>query len=989
MSNPIFRGDAVPVAQVTRVTPGTVLDGHEYSLKINGKLVTVVAESDSESDLVEALADAVNASTIPEFQELTAEADGATLVLTSNEPGVPFVVTSMSGDYETDEYQVITISNSPTGGTFMLTFHYIDSFGLEQTETTGTIAYNASAGTVQTALTGLTHIGSGNATVTGDAGGPYTVHFTGSLARTDVLPLTVNYSGLTGGDAALVIATIQTAVTGTNEVQTVTLVSATGGTFKLSFDGYQTAALAYNVSTAAMQTALQGLPSIGSGNATVSGSAGSSYVVSFASGLAHRNVPMLAIDASSLTVAHAVVTVTTEGSSGSATSVGPIVAGSGASVADPASAYYPNWTYPGRVTVDDGSGAYCVSTTTSPTEFLVATNFGFAIPGTSTILGIEVSESRYCPMVNGSYDRSVKLTVDGVTGSGVDHSATDAWATSFGTKTWGGATDLWGLTLTPAIINSASFGVVLQATLNGSSYAGYVDWIKVKIYYSDPTTGTNEVQSLAVTGSPAAGTFTLNFDGAVTPALPYSATASAVQTALRGLPSIGPTGVTCTGGPLPGTAVTITFGGTLAYTNVSLIVATSNGIGYTIVETTPGVTGLNEIHALSLAGQDVWGGTFTLTWSGQTTSALAYSADSSTISAALIALSNIAPGEISVTGGPFPDYPIYVEWTGANAETDVALLTSASSLKNGIVNIDAFDPLVISTEVFAAGPNHWNDPTNWTTSRVPDWGDSVTLSSGETDIRYGLRQVSPFTVDTVNDQVIPSGCDLIVGQIVRCWSSNTLPAGLSAGTNYYITEVDPVSGKLKLSTSAGGATVNITGSGTGTHYIGVQLSATSPLPALFVDARFTGHVGLPQISDNDYWEYRPRYLVIGIDPSGSKIAIIGQGEGSGSGLIRLDTGLDQVTLEVLGSGGADETNMPALNWLGVNSANVVTIYDGDFGAAYFAGEVATLNRLNEYAGQVRLGSVTFAGSSPMLDKTGGELTTRDQATLSGVLRLRG
>ena len=56
--------------------------------------------------------------------------------------------------------------------------------------------------------------------------------------------------------------------------------------------------------------------------------------------------------------------------------------------------------------------------------------------GTSTILGIEVSESRYCPMTNGSY-RSVKLTVDGVTGSGTDHSATDAWATSFGTKTWG------------------------------------------------------------------------------------------------------------------------------------------------------------------------------------------------------------------------------------------------------------------------------------------------------------------------------------------------------------------------------------------------------------------------------------------------------------------------------------------------------------------------------------------------------------------------
>ena len=48
---------------------------------------------------------------------------------------------------------------------------------------------------------------------------------------------------------------------------------------------------------------------------------------------------------------------------------------------------------------------------------------------------------------------------------------------------------------------------------------------------------------------------------------------AAVQTALRALSNIGATGVTCSGGALPGTDVVITFGGTLAYTDVSLIVA--------------------------------------------------------------------------------------------------------------------------------------------------------------------------------------------------------------------------------------------------------------------------------------------------------------------------------------------------------------------------------------------------------------------------------
>jgi HK97 family phage major capsid protein len=61
----------------------------------------------------------------------------------------------------------------------------------------------------------------------------------------------------------------------TNEVQTVTITgSATGGTFTLTFRGATTSGLAYNAAAATVQTALQGLSTIGSGNATVSGSAG-------------------------------------------------------------------------------------------------------------------------------------------------------------------------------------------------------------------------------------------------------------------------------------------------------------------------------------------------------------------------------------------------------------------------------------------------------------------------------------------------------------------------------------------------------------------------------------------------------------------------------------------------------------------------------------------------------------------------------------------
>lgn len=82
---------------------------------------------------------------------------------------------------------------APSAGTFTL------SYG---GSTTAGLAFNATASTVQTALTGLPSVGSSNATVTGSAGGPYTVSFLNALAG-DGLLLTGNGTGLTGGTFAV------------------------------------------------------------------------------------------------------------------------------------------------------------------------------------------------------------------------------------------------------------------------------------------------------------------------------------------------------------------------------------------------------------------------------------------------------------------------------------------------------------------------------------------------------------------------------------------------------------------------------------------------------------------------------------------------------------------------------------------------------------------------------------------------------------------
>ena len=95
-----------------------------------------------------------------------------------------------------DETQTVTITGSPTGGTFTLTY---------DGETTAAIAYNAASSAVQAALEALDNLDSGDVTVGGSAGGPYTVTFHESLGN--VAELTADDS-LTGGSSpAVAVAT--------------------------------------------------------------------------------------------------------------------------------------------------------------------------------------------------------------------------------------------------------------------------------------------------------------------------------------------------------------------------------------------------------------------------------------------------------------------------------------------------------------------------------------------------------------------------------------------------------------------------------------------------------------------------------------------------------------------------------------------------------------------------------------------------------------
>jgi hypothetical protein len=69
--------------------------------------------------------------------------------------------------------------------------------------------------------------------------------------------------------------------------QTISLGSPSAGNFTLTYKGQTTANIVYNAAASAVQSALQALSTIGAGNATVSGSNGGPYTVTFAGTLAN------------------------------------------------------------------------------------------------------------------------------------------------------------------------------------------------------------------------------------------------------------------------------------------------------------------------------------------------------------------------------------------------------------------------------------------------------------------------------------------------------------------------------------------------------------------------------------------------------------------------------------------------------------------------------------------------------------------------------
>lgn len=299
---------------------------------------------------------------------------------------------------------------------------------------------------------------------------------------------------------------------------------------------------------------------------------------------------------------------------------------------------------------------------------------------------------------------------------------------------------LSGTTIATGLVTLTSAKALIRTTQQGSA------------------TGTiqNEIQTLDVgsfDGVRPGPNVIITFNGQSTGGGAFftSTTAAGLKTLLEDLSNLSSVNVTRTG-----SVFTIEFTGADGSANQPQITVGDYSAGTAThtptVTTTPGSgsgSAVNEQQTVTLTGVPT-GGTFTLTFDGQTTSAIAYNASAATVDAALEALSNIGAGDITVTGSS--GGPWTVEFGNAMAATNQPQMTADGSNLTG----GSGQTISVSEVTASAGPNHWDTAGNWSPSGVPANGDDVRFEIGNVACLYGLSQ-SSVTLATLNISMTYTG----------------------------------------------------------------------------------------------------------------------------------------------------------------------------------------------------------------------------------------
>ena len=180
-------------------------------------------------------------------------------------------------------------------------------------QTTSALNSDASAATIQSALESLSTIGTGNVLVSGTNpadGVARTIGLTFRAAKhgVDMAQTTINISNLVS--AGILSAFNTTSVTGGTftEVQTIVLANASGGTWRVAYNGEISAPLSPSMTSTQLKTVLDGM--IGIDSVTVTGSSGS-FTVTFGGTQSQTGMSQIFGDAANATNGSTNRTITT------------------------------------------------------------------------------------------------------------------------------------------------------------------------------------------------------------------------------------------------------------------------------------------------------------------------------------------------------------------------------------------------------------------------------------------------------------------------------------------------------------------------------------------------------------------------------------------------------------------------------------------------------------------------------------------------------
>jgi len=119
-----------------------------------------------------------------------------------------------------------------------------------------------------------------------------------------------------------------------------------------------------------------------------------------------------------------------------------------------------------------------------------------ALPAGAIVQGVSVTIVKRASDSNDIFDSQISLKSGGSVG--VNKAALSSpWFTSMSSSTYGGSTDLWGLSITEATVNSGQLGMRIRYSrdfdLSSNAEQGFIDRVQATVFYTDPVNLTSSI----------------------------------------------------------------------------------------------------------------------------------------------------------------------------------------------------------------------------------------------------------------------------------------------------------------------------------------------------------------------------------------------------------------------------------------------------------------------------------------------------------------